>query len=206
MKPSSRFYRCCYRIARPAIGIFYRLKIIGKENIPEGAAMVCANHSGMVDPFLIAFAFGIKCQVHVVTKAEVYKIPIISQIMKKLGMIRVDRGTLDTSTIKNMLGYLKNNEKVVIFPEGTRMSQDDAASAKTGAVKVADHAGVPLLPLFLPRKKPLFRRIPVVIGEPYRIEKQSRKRSVDEYTQLSEELMSKIKQLNPDNHMHEVRK
>ena len=200
MKPSYRFYRCCYRLARPAIGIFYRLKIIGKENIPEGAAMVCANHSSMIDPFLIAFAFGIDCQVHVITKVEVFRIPIISQILKKLGMISVDRGVLDVVTIKNMLSYLKNNEKIVIFPEGTRVSQDDAASAKAGSVKVADHAGVPIVPFYLPRKKPLFKRISVVIGEPYTFEKQARKRSSDDYLQLSDELMSKIKSLNPEEH------
>ena len=200
MNPTHSFYRACYRLARAIAAVFYRLRIIGKENIPERAALVCANHSNAIDPFLIAIVFGIDSNIHVITKAELFKIPVISAILKKLGMIRVDRGVLDTSTIKSTLSCLKNGEKVVIFPEGTRVHEDDAVLAKAGAVKIAERAGVPVLPLFLPRKKPLFSTLKIVVGEPYYIEKSQQKRTVEDYSMLSGTLMSKIKQLNPELH------
>ena len=198
MKHGNKFYRRFYRAARAAIGIFYRLRVIGKENIPDGAAIVCANHSNMVDPFIIAFAFGIDCQVHVIAKVELFRIPVVSTVLKKLGMISVDRGILDSSAVKNTFLYLKNGEKIVIFPEGTRVPTDDAIAVKAGAVKTAERAGAPLLPLFLPRKKPLFRRVAVVIGEPYYIEKQAQKRTMNDYALLSDDLMERIKALNPE--------
>ena len=198
MKPSYKFYRICYRFARAAIGIFYWPHVIGNENIPQGPAMVCVNHSGSSDPFLTAFAFGICNQMHVIAKAELFRIPIISQILKKIGMISVNRGILDVDSVKSALRYLKNGEKVVIFPEGTRVSKDDAVSAKAGAVKLAERAAIPLVPVFIPRKKRLFSRIPIVIGEPYFIETTKKKRTSDDYTSLSDTLMEKIKSLNPN--------
>jgi len=197
MTPSYKFYRVIYRIARFLVGIVYGLDISGRENIPDGAAMVCANHSDYIDPFLVAFAFGIDHQLHIIAKAELFKIPIISPILKKLGMISVNRGISDVSTIKSTLSYLKNGEKVAIFPEGTRVSTDDAISAKSGAVRLAERAVVPIVPVFMPRKKPLFHKIPVVIGTPYIIERQSEKRTAEDYATLSDKLMEKIKALDP---------
>ena len=197
MKPSYRFYRGCYRLLYFVFSIFYPWRISGKENIPEGAALVCANHSSIADPFLIALALGIEHHTHIIAKAELYKIPVISQILKKMGMIRVKRGAMDAVTMKATLGYFKSNERVVIFPEGTRVPEDDAINAKAGAVKIAEHAGVPLVPLYLPRRKPLFSKAPLVIGEPYYIEKQARKRPQEDYARLSEDLMSRIKALEP---------
>ena len=201
MKTGNRFYRGFYYFARAAIGIFYRLEVIGKANIPEGNAIVCANHSGMVDPFLIAFAVGKTRNIHVITKAELFRIPIISQVLKKLGMISVDRGVLDATAVKSTLRYLKNNEIVVIFPEGTRVSTDDAVAAKTGAVKIAERSGAPIVPVFLPRKKPLFRKIRLIIGKPYYLAKQSQKRSQVEYIDLSNALMEKIKLLSSEGYV-----
>jgi len=196
MKPSYKFYRCCYRLARAAIGIFYRFRFIGKENIPEGATLVCANHSSMVDPFLIVFAFGIGCQMHIIAKDELFRIPIISPILRKLGMISVNRGVLDANSVKATFAYLKGDEKVVVFPEGTRVSEDENVSAKAGAVKISERTGAPILPIYIPRKKPLFSRVTVTIGQPYHIEKQPRKRSANDYTLLSEDLMNRINSLN----------
>ena len=197
MKENYRFYRGCYRIVRALVGVVYWLRVTGRENVPEGAAIVCANHSSMIDPFLIAFAFGIDCHMHIVAKVELFRIPVLSPILKKLGMISVDRDISDVTTIRNVLTYLKNGEKVLIFPEGTRTSEDDAISAKSGAVKIAERTKVPLIPVYLPRKKPLFSKVPIVIGETYTVENLSCRRSAEDYLKLAGVLMGKIKALNP---------
>ena len=197
MRPSYRFYRFSFRVLRPIAAVLFRMKFIGRENITDGAAMVCANHSGILDPFYVAFAFGIDNHMHIIAKAELFRMPIVSPILKKLGMISVDRGVLDAATVKSTLSYLKNGEKIVIFPEGTRVSEDDAISAKAGAVKIAERMSVPLVPFFLPRKKPFFSKIPLVIGKPYYLEETDKKRNAEDYALLAEELMEKIKSLNP---------
>jgi 1-acyl-sn-glycerol-3-phosphate acyltransferase len=163
----------------------------------DGAAMVCSNHSAMIDPFHIALAFGIETNIHVIAKVELFKVPIISTVLWKMGMISVDRSVSDIASIKASLSYLKCGEKVVIFPEGTRTSEHDAQSAKSGAVKLAERAGVPLIPVFISRNKPFFKKSQVVFGKPYCIEKLKKKRQADDYSILSEELMNKIQALDP---------
>ncbi|MCL2424760.1 MAG: 1-acyl-sn-glycerol-3-phosphate acyltransferase [Oscillospiraceae bacterium] len=199
MKPKKaciRYYRRCYRIAGPIIRFFRPFQVIGEEHIIDGAALICSNHSAMIDPFQIALAFGIDTNVHVISKIEIFKIPFVSTFMWKMGMIPVDRSINDVNSLKSMLNYLKNGEKVVIFPEGTRSSEFDSQAAKSGAVKLAERAGVPILPVFVSRKKPFFKKTKVVFGEPYLIEKQKEKRTVEDYAILSEELMSKIQGLD----------
>ncbi|MCL2627213.1 MAG: 1-acyl-sn-glycerol-3-phosphate acyltransferase [Oscillospiraceae bacterium] len=196
-KESKRFYRVCYRVAGPVIRFFNPIKVFGDENKIQGAALVCANHSRAIDPFLIALAFGINTQIHVLAKIEVFRVPVLSYVLKKLGMISVDRGALDVASIKSSLSYLKKGEKVVIFPEGTRISEHDSTAAKSGAVKLAERAGVPIMPVFMPRKKAMFKKTAVIFGEPYLIEKKDTKRTPEDYAMLSEELMNKIQALEP---------
>ena len=195
---SYKFFRAAFRLAVPVICFFRPFEVIGKENMVKGAAMVCSNHSAMIDPFQIAIAFGINDNVHVIAKIELFRIPVLSWILWKLGMICVDRSINDIESIKTSLAYMKRGEKVVIFPEGTRMSEYDAHAAKSGAVKLAERAGVPIIPVFITRNKPFFKRSKVIIGQPYNIDKQEEKRHVDDYTKLSEELMEKIQALDPE--------
>jgi len=197
MKSSYRFYRVCYRIARVILGIIYSFDVQGRRNIPEGAVMICANHSSIIDPFFMAIAFGIDCHIHIVAKAELYKVPVLSAVIRKLGTIRVDRSIQDMNSIRETLSYLKKGEKVAIFPEGTRRPVENAVAAKSGAVKVAEFARVPIIPIYIPRKKTWFSKIHLVIGEPYLIEKRSEKRTPEEYLRLADSLMSKIESLNP---------
>jgi len=197
MKSSYKFYKACYRIGRVLLGVVYSFCLQGKGGIPEGAALICANHSSIIDPIFLAFAFGINCHIHVIAKAELYKVPVLSAVIRKLGTIRVDRSINDVNSVRETLNYLKKGAKVAIFPEGTRKSVENAVQAKSGAIKVAELAKVPIIPVYIPRKKPLFSKIHIVIGEPYFIEKRSEKRTSDEYLRLAENLMNKIESLSP---------
>jgi 1-acyl-sn-glycerol-3-phosphate acyltransferase len=91
-----------------------------------------------------------------------------------------------------MLSALGNHKaKLVLFPEGHRISEGEAASAKAGAIVLASHSGVPLLPVYIPRKKRLFRYNKVVIGEAY----TTGKIRGTERERVTDELMQKISAL-----------
>ena len=195
---NNKFYRWCYKYAGAVIRFFRPFEVQGQENVIKGAAMICSNHSAMIDPFHIALALGIEDNIHVIAKIEIFRIPVVSTVLWKLGMICVDRSINDIESVKASLNYLKKGEKVVIFPEGTRMSEFHADAAKSGAVKMAERAGVPIMPVFLTRKKPFFKKSMVVFGEPFLIEKQKVKRHPDDYKIISEQLMSRIQALDPE--------
>lgn len=190
-------YNLAYSLVWVLFNLLYRIRITGKENIPENASLICANHSALTDPFYIALAYGKKRQLRIVAKAELFRIPVLSSFLRGLGMISVDRDAADVKSVKAILRCLKAGDTVALFPEGTRSRHDFEVPAKHGAVKLAEHANVPIVPMNIPRRKPLFGKINITIGQMYHISKQKEKRTSEEYTELADIMMKKINMLNP---------
>ena len=197
MNKENKTYRIAYVIVIFLLRLFFRVKPIGRENIPQGPAIVCANHSNWADPFIIADAFTKEHQVRVMAKAELFKIPLLGRFLRSIGTFPVDRGKSDVSAIRTTLRYLQEGYKVVIFPEGTRVTDEDATAAKNGAVRLASKANVPIVPVYIPRKKRLFFQFPLIIGEPYYVNEHKARLSNEEYDALAEALMEKINGLRP---------
>ena len=189
-----KWYNVIFAILRPLAAILYPMRVERRGEIPAGSAIICANHSSFIDPVLVALAFGAKEHfLHFMVKMELAKIPIVGAILLKMGSFFVDR-SFGSDAIRITMKLLKNQEKVMMFPEGTRVSQDDSIAAKSGAVRLAMKMDAPLVPVFIPRDKRIFRRVKLVIGEPYTIEKQSG----SDNEELSNELMGKIKSLGAE--------
>ncbi|MGE4485072.1 MAG: lysophospholipid acyltransferase family protein [Oscillospiraceae bacterium] len=197
MRRVYRFYSFLYFLVSISLGLIFRVKPIGINNIPGGAAVFCASHSGLSDPFLLCLAVKRKNHMHMMAKKELFDNPILRTIILRAGTFSVDRSKTDITAIKTALNLLKQGEKIVIFPEGTRADEDFAVAAKTGAIRIAEKAGVPIVPVYIPRKKSIWRRIPIVIGTPYFINPEKRKLSSAEYDRLAESLMRSISELKP---------
>ena len=188
-----------YSLLYPIIWIFMRIlhpwRAVGADNIPEGAAVICGNHTTLGDPLYVVCAMGGKRQTHVMAKAEVMKWPVIGFLLKKAGIIGVNRGKSDMAAAKECLRVLKKGEKLLMFPEGTRVHEGEDVQAKVGAALFATRTGVPLLPVYIQRKKKRFRRNTVVIGKPYYPEYEGRKPSNDELQVMAQDLMDRVQAL-----------
>ena len=195
MSREYKFYRFAYRVLLIPFYLIFRLKITGRENIPKGGAMICSPHSSLLDPIFVAFGLGIDNHVHFMAKKELFSNKLLSKIIYKLGSFSVDRSTNDVGAIKNAMQYLKSGEKVGIFPEGTRVTEDDSVAAKSGAVKIADKTRVPVVPVYLQRKKRAFGRVHIVIGQPYYVNPDKTRMTNEQYQLKADELMDKIKRL-----------
>ncbi len=167
MKRDFKAYRRLYCFLRTVLFPFYRLKLIGRENVPVGPAVFCANHSSNLDPVFMAFAAGINTHLHFMGKIELFRTPILSSIYRGIGSFAIDRGHGDVSAIKTAMKYLKAGEKVGIFPEGARVKSDEGGVAKRGAVRIADQMSVPIVPVYLPRNKNIVHSYTLVVGKPY---------------------------------------
>ena len=188
-------YLLAYLVLWPAFRIFKPTRCINKRNLPEGGALLCANHTRMSDPLFVAYAVGLKHQIHVMAKEEVMHWPIIGWILKHGGIFGVKRGQADIGAIKTAMKYLKNGERLLMFPEGTRHQDGDMGDAKTGAAMLATRTGVPIVPIYIPAEKRWFRFNPVVIGEPYMPQVASRKGTAEEYDAITADLMERIRKL-----------
>ncbi len=195
IKKEFRAYKRAYFIASIIVGLFYRLKVRGRENIPSGAALICANHSSWADPFLIAFALKNREHLHMMAKKELFQKRFVGSILRSIGTFPVDRGGSDIAAIRTTMKYLKKGEKIVIFPEGTRSINDKENDAKNGAVRIAEKTCTPILPVYIPRRKKTFGTVDLVIGKPYYINTGNQKLTNTDYSVISNELMERINML-----------
>lgn len=162
-----KWYRLVYDVLLPIGALLYPQKFYGLENIPEGPAILCAPHSNVADPILISFALGRKTYVHHLAKAESKTMFIFGWLMKKAGSIFVKRGERDIDSFKQCMRVLKAGEKLIVFPEGTRVHGDAVVEPKSGVIHMAVRMHVPIVPVYIPRDKKIFHEVPTVIGEPY---------------------------------------
>lgn len=188
-----------YSIIYPIIWIFMRIfhpwRAVGVENIPEGAAVICGNHTTLGDPLYVVCAMGGKRQTHVMAKAEVMRWPVIGFLLKKAGIIGVNRGKSDMAAVKECLKVLRGGEKLLMFPEGTRVKEGETSEAQTGAAMFATRTGVPLLPVYIQPKKRRFCKTDVVFGQPYYPQFEGRKPSADDYQCIADDLLARVKAL-----------
>ena len=146
--------------------IFYRIKIIGKENIPdEGAYILCGNHLHAFDSvFLIT---NTKRKIHFIAKAELFKHWFMRWIEKPFGLIRVDRNkTQDIESMKKSLKVLKDGEILGIFPEGTRNGLAKNVEVKSGVAYFTVKTGVKVIPVGINGNFKLFSKVTYNIGQP----------------------------------------
>lgn len=198
MNEEKKAYKFVYVIAYILLGFFYPIRALGRSNVPKGAALFCANHTHWIDPFFMAFALTRKRQLHIMAKAELFKNRFLAYIFKRIGVFSVNRGKSDIVAIKKALRYLNNDEKVGIFPEGTRTKSENSVHAKTGAIRLADKSGAPIVPVYIQRKKSVFKESLIVIGEPYYINPDKNKLAAEDYDVLAQEMMDKIAALRPE--------
>ena len=186
------WFHFLYAVIWPFFHLFRPLRVMGRENIPQGAAVICPNHTTIGDPFYVVFAFGHRYPMRAMAKIQIMRVPFIGWILGKAGVFGVDRGHADMKAVKTALKFLREGNKLLMFPEGTRVHQGEDVSAKTGAAMFACRTGVPLLPVYIQPQKRLFARNLVVIGKPYYPQFSGRKPTADELDAITDQLMDQV--------------
>lgn len=158
-KANDVFYHSVIHLVK---GVFkaqgLKFNVTGAENIPDTGAVVVANHTGYMDftyvglPFYTPYsprtARNRKRLVRFMAKREVWDNPIGGPVMSGMKHIPVDR--IDTVPSYNKaVEDLKAGELVGVFPEGTLSRSFEIKKLRTGAVRMAREAGVPIVPVIL---------------------------------------------------------
>jgi len=115
---------------------------------PRRPYVVVSNHESFADILLISH---LPWEMKWLSKAELFRIPIMGWMMWLAGDIPVKRG-FGPSAVEAMercRKVLRQKVSVMIFPEGTRSKTAELLPFKDGAFRLAVEAGVPILPLAL---------------------------------------------------------
>ena len=169
-RPVNRFYKNLHVVLAPLFRFFWRVKVYGAENVPEdNGVMFCANHMAARDPIIIAASC--KRPITFLGKKELFKVPLLGWLIKKLGAIPLDRGGKDIGAIKTSVEVLKNGGALAIFPQGHRYPGENPATTptKNGAALISYRSGCDIVPVCIKTKGYKYRflgRIEVVFGKP----------------------------------------
>lgn len=191
------FSQRTYRILRAFLAVWLRIlhpviHVHGRENIPEGPCMLCCNHSSFSDPVWVIVYGRLSRLPRIMAKQELMKLPVLGWLYRKLGAFPVDRGATDLKAVQTTLKTLREGNRVLIFPEGTRVRKGKKVEAHSGALLMANRAKVPVVPIYVSTKKHLFSPILLRFGEPYFPEYAAAKATPEELTLRSAELLEKI--------------
>ncbi len=157
----------------PIVNVAYRVRVVGLENIPDGPALLAANHVSYVDP--IAMWGKSPRYTHVVGKSELWDVPMLWRVLDAVGVIPVHRESVDRTFIKTATRLLDEGSLVGIFPEGTRYREPGLGQGNEGVAFIAMRAGVKIVPMGIAgtdkiwpdeHRLPRFPRVTMVIGEP----------------------------------------
>jgi 1-acyl-sn-glycerol-3-phosphate acyltransferase len=191
-----------------------RFDFQGVHHIPrDGGAILSINHVGYLDFALTGTAaLPTGRYVRFMAKKEVFDNKLAGPLMRGMHHISVDRSSGSASFVA-ALRALRAGEVVGIFPEGTISVSFEIKELKSGAVRLAMAADVPVIPtivwgsqrIWTKKVKRNLRRekfpVTVAFGEPLYFDKQS---NVEASESLLRETMiamlHEVQQKYPDSH------
>jgi cytidylate kinase len=172
------FDRGLYHFCRRAIYMFartfWRLDVIGTENLPRaGAYVVAPVHRSNVDTPLVACIT--TRRMRFMGKDSLWQHRAAARFFSALGGFPVHRGSADRDALRRCIEVIKGGEPLVVFPEGTRQSGSTVQDIFEGAAYIATRTGVPIVPVgiggseqAMPKGAKGLRpvKISIVVGKP----------------------------------------
>lgn len=153
--------------------LVFRQRILHREYLPEsGGALIVANHVSFLDPALVGACF--QNPIHYLARKTLFK-GFLGWLLPRIQVLPVELGKGDLASMKRILRLLKEGNRVLIFPEGTRSPDGTLQAAEAGIGFLIAKGGVPVIPVRLfgayecwPREArwPRPGRITVVAGPP----------------------------------------
>lgn len=110
--------------------------VVGK--LPEGPVLLCGNHNSYRDVFLFGM---IRSSARLLVHPLVFSFPFLKKYALRWGFVQV--------SIDDAVSLLKQGQTVAICPTGLVEALGDAELPfRTGAVRIAQQAGVPMVPVY----------------------------------------------------------
>lgn len=201
---ATRAWKICHIVMGALQPLTCSLRIEGEAHVPRtGGVVIACNHPGGMDSFVLALAS--PRQVYYMAKRELFNIhPLVTLFLNQIGAFPINRGARDIAAVNYSVQLLREGRVLGMFPEGTRNRGKPLRRGKSGAVRVALEADVPVVPavvLGIPQLhqywyNPLKRTdLSVQFGEPLRFPAGTPER-VPEYT--TEVMLAIARMLPPE--------
>ncbi|SEQ85322.1 1-acyl-sn-glycerol-3-phosphate acyltransferase [Virgibacillus subterraneus] len=121
--------------------------VYGQVKLPDEAVLFVANHQGLFDILVLIGYLG--KPIGFIAKKETKKLPIVSTWMELIHCVFIDRSDRRQAVkaINQGIAHLKIGHSIVVFPEGTRSRGSNLNEFKSGSLRLATKAKVPIVPV-----------------------------------------------------------
>lgn len=146
---SELFYQAVRQLARGVFRVASNPRVLhGERAARPGAYLLAANHVSPYDAPLLSVAT--PRVIYWLSIVEIFRHPLAGWFLRRIGAEPLDRGKVDTRTMRRIVRNLWAGRVVGIFPEGALRSGATSVLAEgaihEGVCKLAQVAGVPVLP------------------------------------------------------------
>jgi 1-acyl-sn-glycerol-3-phosphate acyltransferase len=167
-------YRIMRAIFTAVLGVWFRPRVVGKENVPAtGPVILAPVHRSFADFGFTAFCT--KRKLFFMAKDSLWKNKWLGRLLLYVGAFPVHRESADREALQRAEEVLRRGQCLVLFPEGTRREGATIENLMEGAAFLSARTGAPIVPigiggsdLSMPKgqsvPKPL--SIAVVVGSP----------------------------------------
>ncbi len=124
-----------------------RATVSGLDNIPTGAAILAANHASYLD-FLLCTA-ALPTDMRFVIKGELRENKFFGPFFRRTGHVFIERHVAAKSLadLDEVVALLGEQQRVMLFPEGTFVAEVGMRPFKLGAFRLACETGTPIIPV-----------------------------------------------------------
>lgn len=122
------------------------IRFEGRENLPKGGPVIlCTNHRSNFDPVLLGAV--LQRDLFFMAKASLFRVPVLSGLIRALGAFPVERGVGDLRAIERAMDIVRGGNVLAMFPEGHRRREAGPPQRfRSGAALVALRTGAPVVP------------------------------------------------------------
>jgi 1-acyl-sn-glycerol-3-phosphate acyltransferase len=193
-------------ILRSVAGVVANIEVVGSEHVPDqGAYILTTSHISRLDTPLLMLSTSRKDIIGMV--ATDYRRSPFGGILKKLGVIWINREGYDFEAFRDASAFLKKGGIVGLAPEGKRSKDGGLMEGKPGAVLLAMKNKVSIIPAavlgsadmvkcFLKLKK---MQVKIIFGQPFDLPQAAEGQNEKEILELGvTEMMCQIAALLPE--------
>ncbi len=193
------FLNLFHVLAMPLHFLLFPYKLHGHKKVKDGACIYVGNHYSMFDVFypLRTTWEGI----HYICKQSILEAPVLWKWGIWIGAIGAARDGSDVRTVMESVRILKADEKICMFPEGTRnrTEGDEFLPFRGGAALLSVKTKTPIVPFVIVNRPRLFRRTHVVFGEPMEFtEFYDKKPTSEDYDRAEARLLARLYELREE--------
>ena len=133
----------------------------------KGGALIISNHITVFDPMYLMLTI-ISRRHHSIIAEELIESKFKRWLFTKCFLcLPINRNKATFGQIKDIITNLKNGNMVTMFPEGKiNESPEGIQSFKSGMVMMASRGNVPIIPVYIKRRKHFYSRLRVAFGSP----------------------------------------